>query len=114
MSSIWEAIVRQFEQHRNFVLATILSVQGSSPRKVGAKVLILDNGDIVGTIGGGLFEANVRDSALNAMESRTSSRLSFAFHGQDVGSDQMICGGSVEVLVEFVHPGAKTKDQIYR
>ncbi|MGO8878323.1 MAG: XdhC family aldehyde oxidoreductase maturation factor [Desulfomonilaceae bacterium] len=114
MSSIWEAIVRQFEQHRNFVLATILSVQGSSPRKVGAKVLILDNGDVVGTIGGGLFEANVRDSALNAMKSRTSSRLSFAFHGQDAGSDQMICGGSVEVLVEFVHPGAKTKEQIYR
>ena len=114
MSSIWEAIVRQFEQQRKFVLATILSVQGSSPRKVGAKVLILDNGDVVGTIGGGLFEANVRDFALNAIEDRTTSRLSFTFHGQDAGSDQMICGGSVEVLVEFVHPGSKTKEQIYR
>jgi len=114
MRSIWEAAVRQFEEQRNFVLATILSVQGSSPRKVGAKVLILDNGDVVGTIGGGLFEANVRDFALTAMENRTSSRHNFAFYGKDAGSDQMICGGSVDVLVEFIHSGAKTKEQIYR
>ena len=114
MSSIWEAVVRQFEEHRNFVLATILAVQTSFPRKLVAKALILDNGDVVGTIGGGLFEANLRDSAISAMKRRTLSRLSFAFHGKDAGSDQMICGGTVEVLVEFVHPGAKTHEQIYR
>ncbi|MGC8659279.1 MAG: XdhC family aldehyde oxidoreductase maturation factor [Desulfomonilaceae bacterium] len=113
MLSIWDAIVRQFEEKRNFVLATILDVQGSSPREVGAKALILDNGDVLGTIGGGLFEANVRESALVALKNRTSSRLNFAFYGNDAESDQMICGGSVDVLMEFFHPEAQTKNQIY-
>ncbi|MGC8605556.1 MAG: XdhC family protein, partial [Desulfomonilaceae bacterium] len=88
--------------------------QGSSPRKVGAKILILDNGDVIGTIGGGLFEANVRDFALKALQNRTSSRLIFSFYGNDAESDQMICGGSVDVLLEFIHPGANTKEKIYR
>lgn len=113
MFSIWESIVQQFEEKRSFVLATILDVQGSSPREVGAKAVILDNGDVIGTIGGGLFEANVRNFALDALKNQTSSRLNFAFYGNDAESDQMICGGSVDVLVEFVHPGAKTKNQIY-
>ncbi|MCX5873482.1 MAG: XdhC family protein [Deltaproteobacteria bacterium] len=81
MRLIWEAAVRQFEKKRNFVLATILSVQGSSPRQAGAKILVLDNGDVVGTIGGGLFEANVRDFATTALASKASSRLNFSFHG---------------------------------
>ncbi len=114
MPSIWEIGIRQFQERKKFVLATILSVQGSSPRQVGAKALILDNGDVVGTIGGGLFEANVRDFAMSALESGVSARLNFAFHGQDANSDQMICGGSVDVLVELIHPEATIKEQIYR
>jgi xanthine dehydrogenase accessory factor len=114
MRLIWEAAVRQFEKKRNFVLATILSVQGSSPRQVGAKILVLDNGDVVGTIGGGLFEANVRDFATTALASKASSRLNFSFHGGDAESDQMICGGSVDVLIEFIPASAKAKEHIYK
>ena len=112
MPSIWEIAIQQFQEKKKFVLATILSVKGSSPRQVGAKALILNNGDVVGTIGGGLFESNVRDFAMSAFESGVSARLNFTFHGQDANSDQMICGGSVDVLVELIQPEATIKGQI--
>ena len=114
MRQIWEAIVRQFDEKRNFALATILSVEGSSPRKVGAKILALDNGELVGTIGGGLFEANVCDVARVCLNSGVSVRRRFAFLGKDIESDQMICGGSVEVLIEFVSADSQIKEKIYR
>jgi xanthine dehydrogenase accessory factor len=108
MISVWRAALEEFQQGRDFVLATILDVRGSSPRHVGARFLVRRNGSIVGTIGGGLFEAEVRQFAASALESGTSHRALFSFTGKDSHSSQMICGGEAEVLVEFV----SAKDKI--
>lgn len=113
MRIILDAIVRQFEEERNFALGTILSVQGSSPRKIGTKMLFLANGDLVGTIGGGLFESKVCDVARACLESGATVRKKFAFLGDHVESDEMICGGAAEVLIEFVSAKSVVKRQIY-
>ncbi len=114
MRLIWETIVRQFDEHRNFVLATILAIEGSSPRKVGAKILVLDKGESVGTVGGGLFEAKVYDLARVCLDTGASTRSRFDFLGKDIESDQMICGGVAEVLIEYVSANSKIKEEIYR
>ncbi len=102
MISVWRAALEEFQQGRDFVFASILDVRGSSPRHVGTRFLVRRNGSIVGTIGGGLFEAEVQKFAASALESGTSHRALFSFTGKDSQSSQMICGGEVEVLVEFV------------
>ena len=102
MISVWRAALEEFRQGRDFVFASILDVRGSSPRHVGTRFLVRRNGSIVGTIGGGLFEAEVQKFAASALESGTSHRALFSFTGKDSQSSQMICGGEVEVLVEFV------------
>jgi len=113
MLLIWRAAVEEFERGRDFVLATILAVTGSSPRHVGTRFLVRRDGRIVGTIGGGLFEANVQKFALSALQEATSYRVLFAFQGKDSHSQEMICGGEAEVLVEFVSASDIIQNEIF-
>ncbi len=112
MISVWRAALEEFQQDRDFAFASILDVRGSSPRHVGTRFLVRRNGSIVGTIGGGLFEAEVQRFAAVALESGTSHRAVFSFTGKDSHSSEMICGGEVEVLVEFVSGGDKLLEEI--
>jgi len=102
MLSIWQAALDEHAKAQDFVLATILSVRGSSPRHVGTRFLVRGNGETVGTIGGGLFESQVREFALAAIRERMSHRRLFSFTGPDAQALEMICGGEAEVLLEFV------------
>lgn len=113
MLAIWKAAVEQFRLGHDFVLATIIEVRGSSPRHVGTRFLVRHDGSIVGTIGGGLFEAEVQKFAASALESRTSHHALFSFTGKDHLSAQMICGGEAEVLVEFVDVKDILKQQLF-
>ncbi|MBI5252210.1 MAG: XdhC family protein [Desulfomonile tiedjei] len=114
MLEIWKAAVEQFHHGNDFALATILAVRGSSPRHVGTRFLVRRNGSIVGTIGGGLFEAQVQQFAWDALKSGISHRALFSFQGKDAESAEMICGGDAEVLVEFVPAGDNAREQIFR
>lgn len=114
MAGLWESAVEQFDQGKDFVVATILSVHGSSPRHVGTRFLIKHDRSVVGTIGGGLFEASVLDLAVSALENRVSHRAFFSFQGKDALSTQMICGGDAEVLIEFVDVSDKGEEDVFR
>jgi len=114
MLEIWKAAVEQFQQGSDFALATILAVRGSSPRHVGTRFLVRRNGSIVGTIGGGLFEAQVRQFALEALENGISHRAHFSFQGKDANSIDMICGGDAEVLVEFVPSSDSVREHLFQ
>ncbi len=114
MSAIWKAAVEEFDRKQDFVLATIVLVHGSSPRHTGTHFLVRKEGSIVGTIGGGLFEANVQKFATEALKNGTSHRARFSFTGKDAESSDMICGGDAEVLVEFVSAADRVKEQLFR
>lgn len=113
MLAVWREAVEQFERGEDFVLATLISVQGSSPRHVGTRFLVCRDGSIVGTIGGGLLEADVQKFAAQALERGTSHRVSFSFRGRDAESEEMICGGNAEVLVEFVRADDELRKEIF-
>lgn len=113
MPAIWRAAVEQLGQGKNFVLATILSVEGSSPRHVGTRFIVCQDGVIIGTIGGGLFEADVRKLAMTVLEQGISHRVYFSFRGRDAESKEMICGGSAEVLLEYVDAGDRLREEIF-
>ena len=55
---IWSEALRTLERDKPFALATVINVRGSTPREVGAKMIIRDDGQF-GTIGGGCGEAEV-------------------------------------------------------
>ncbi len=113
MPSIWRAIQQESLSGRKFVVVTILSVKGSSPRHVGTRFIVKEDGSIVGTIGGGLFESQVRRLAAQALEDECSHRAEFAFTGKDARSTEMICGGTVEVLIEFIEAENKNYQSLF-
>ncbi len=113
MLDIWQAAVDECDQGRDCVLATILSVHGSSPRHVGTRFLVRGDGRTVGTIGGGLFESEVQELASVALKNRTSCRAQFSFTGPDSQSSRMICGGEADVLLEFVDSSDNKQSSIF-
>jgi xanthine dehydrogenase accessory factor len=91
-------------QGRAFVLATIIRQQGSAPRTAGTRMLITLEQEIVGTIGGGLLEAETMQTA-SRMGAETPARvLNFDLTNKDAAVMEMICGGLVQVLLDYIQP----------
>lgn len=74
---IYEEIVRLKKDGRSSALATIIQCIGSSPQKQGAKMLVRDDGSILGTLGGGCLEAEVIQNAFMAVRDGTPRNTSF-------------------------------------
>ena len=85
-------------------LATIVNVRGSIPSYESAKILVREDGSMIGTIGGGCVEAEVWSAARDAMAEEKPRHLTFSL-GQDAAYDNgLICGGQLDVFVEPVLP----------
>jgi hypothetical protein len=79
------------------VLATVMQVKGSTPREVGAKMLICANGQSIGTIGGGAGEAKVYRYALEIVTSGVKTIVDINLSGHRVQDTQGICGSMMKV-----------------
>ena len=103
---IWPEAVRTLERGKKFALATVINVRGSTPREVGAKMIVRDDGQF-GTIGGGCGEAEVFRKARLLLEEGQGARLTEIdltgdFDQQQIGT----CGGVMDVFVDILMPAA--------
>ena len=103
---IYEHIVELRRQGRRGAVATIVNVRGSIPSFQTAKMLVRDDGSIVGTIGGGCVEADVWQAAREVMESEKPRTLKFDLNQDPKYDTGLVCGGTLEVFVEPVLPPA--------
>jgi len=84
----------------NIALATVISTTASTPGKVGYKMLIWGkNQETIGTVGGGLIEAEIINKAESILPKTENQVLRFALDGAE-DDERGICGGSVEFLIE--------------
>lgn len=93
-------------------IATITGVKGSTPRKPGAKMLVLPDGQVFGTIGGGCGEADVRREALNALSLLTSTRYTVNMTNDIAEEEGMVCGGIMDVLIDIISPGPNEEKKL--
>src|SRR5579863_4655988 len=103
---IYEQIVQLRREGRRGAVATIVNVRGSIPSFRTAKMLVRDDGSIVGTIGGGCVEADVWQAAREVMESERPRTLTFDLNQDPKADTGLVCGGTLEVFVEPVLPQA--------
>jgi xanthine dehydrogenase accessory factor len=101
---IWTEALRTLERNKPFALATVINVRGSTPREVGAKMIVRDDGQF-GTIGGGCGEAEVFRKARLLLDEGTGARLAEVdltgdFDQQDIGT----CGGIMDVFIDLWSP----------
>ncbi len=103
---IYEHIVKLRQEGRRGAVATIVSAQGSIPSFKTAKMLVRDDGSIVGTIGGGCVEAEVWQAAREVMESEKPRTLSFNLNQNPKYDTGLICGGTLDIFLEPILPAA--------
>jgi xanthine dehydrogenase accessory factor len=94
---LYEEIVRLKKLGHASALATIVESKGSSPQKQGAKMLVRDDGTILGTLGGGCIEADVVAYARMAMHDGQPRSVPFELNEKDGG---LVCGGTITVYIE--------------
>jgi len=104
---LYEEIVRLRKDGRRGAVATIVNVRGSIPSFKTAKMLVRDDGSIVGTIGGGCVEAEVWQAAREVMESERPRTLSFDLNNDPKYDTGLVCGGTLEIFVEPILPPAE-------
>jgi xanthine/CO dehydrogenase XdhC/CoxF family maturation factor len=98
--SIYHQIKEFLDKGETLAVATIVSTKGSTPREVGAKMVVTAWGEILGTIGGGCGEADVKREAIEVIQTRQprSVRVDLL---DDISSDSpAVCGGIMNVFIE--------------
>lgn len=102
MRDVFRKINELIEKGERFAVATIIKTEGSTPRNVGAKMIVMPDGTTYGTIGGGHCETTAIVDAVEAISEGKPRIVSFTLTEQ--GGSGMICGGNMDVLVEPILP----------
>jgi xanthine dehydrogenase accessory factor len=111
--NLFKNIVELLQNGENFILATVLTRTGSAPRSTGARMIVHPDGRITGTVGGGTVEARVRQMAAEVFATGISTIREFVLSAND--SDLgMICGGRVDVLLQFIAADARLHLDFYK
>ena len=93
---VFAAAAEAIRKGRPAAMVTVIEIAGSAPRTSGARMLVYEGGEIVGTVGGGTFEYRLIEQAIEAIEQQHPRR--YAVHlTRDLG---MCCGGAMEAFVE--------------
>src|SRR5881628_557478 len=100
----YEQMSRLLGAGRTVVVATLVDSQGSTPRCFGAKMIVVDTGETLFTIGGGAFEALVIEGAREAIRQGRGFEKEYRFTEQGDNALGMVCGGTARVLFEVVRP----------
>ena len=93
-----------------FVLATIVHRRGATPRTAGSKMIITCEGRGIGTIGGGLLEADVMARAADLIRNGRSELMHVDLSGDVISTMDMICGGRVDILLACIPPTPLNRD----
>jgi len=101
---LFEEIVRMRKAGLRGALATIVHTNGSIPSYESSRMLVREDGSIVGTIGGGCVEADVWAAAKEVMLKESPRKMTFQLNNEASYDNGLICGGTLEVFVEPILP----------
>lgn len=101
---VYEALIQERNAGRACALATIVNVVGSVPSYATAKLLLKEDGSIVGTVGGGAAEAAVMTAAQEVLATGKPQLVSFDLHENPRMDIGMVCGGTFDLFIEAIRP----------
>lgn len=101
---LYQALLEKFALGRTCALATVVSTRGSTPRKVGAKMLVDPERGLVGTVGGGCGEGEVIEAAREVLKSGEPRMVRVDLTRDFLSWSPAVCGGIMDVFVEAVAP----------
>ena len=98
--TIYPEFLFRLESQERIALATIIEAEGATPQVPGASALFGEKGLLLGTLGGGILEAEAGKRALLCLKKRSSVYYRFDLKGEDLASGEPVCGGFVWILVD--------------
>jgi xanthine dehydrogenase accessory factor len=101
---VFAALTEALERGEEVALVTIVSSTGSTPQRVGAKMLVYADGRTVGTIGGGCYENDAFWKARETIKARRPLNVKYELTDDIAEETGLICGGQMEVFIEPVEP----------
>jgi xanthine dehydrogenase accessory factor len=104
MNEVYAAIVEVVARGGRGALVTIVRATGSTPQRVGAKMLVLEDGTLVGTIGGGCYESDAFQRARQVIGSGRPELVHYELNDDVAEENGLICGGQMDVFIEPVAP----------
>lgn len=100
MKETLHALMTATDEETPVVLATVIQVEGASPAQPGFKLLVRDDGTVVGNVGGGELEAHIRQDAQKVLAEGRPRTVHYALREAGPDALQMLCGGDVTVFLE--------------
>ena len=101
---VFAAVADALERGEPAALVTIVATTGSTPQRVGAKMLVFGDGRIVGTIGGGCYENDAFWKAREAIKTRRPEVVHYELSDDFAQETGLICGGQMDVYIEPIEP----------
>lgn len=108
MKTLLKLMQKQIEKQADFMIVSVVSSSGSSPRSQGAWMLIDEEGRISGTIGGGAIEYQSERLAQQLLQEKKNHLEHFRLYPNEVADIGMICGGNVDVFFQYVDTQSAT------
>ncbi|HVS64672.1 MAG TPA: XdhC family protein [Thermoanaerobaculia bacterium] len=100
MLEILDDIDRWRAEGQRVAIATVIKTVGSTPRPLGSKMAVSEQGSIAGSVSGGCIEGAVFEEAQGVLRDGEPRRVSFGISDEQAWEVGLSCGGTVEVLVE--------------
>src|SRR5213083_3026578 len=101
---VFAAVAEALERGEAAALVTIVAAHGSTPQRVGAKMLVFNDGRTVGTIGGGCYENDAFWKAREAITARKPQLVHYELSDDFAQETGLICGGQMDVYIEPIEP----------
>lgn len=106
MQDIWNELLQWTSAGRPLALARVIQTWGSSPRGVGAAMIVGEDLQVAGSVSGGCIEGAVIEEALQVLKTGVPRKISYGVEDEKAWSVGLSCGGQVTVLVEKHLAGA--------
>jgi xanthine dehydrogenase accessory factor len=97
---VFAAIGEALSRGEEAALVTIVSSNGSTPQRVGAKMLVFADGRIIGTVGGGCYENDAIGKARQVLATRKACTVRYDLNDDFAEETGLVCGGQMEVFIE--------------
>ncbi|MDO4518157.1 MAG: XdhC/CoxI family protein [Bacillota bacterium] len=98
-------IARKFiEENIDFAIARVIETKGSTPRKRGAALIMIEDGGRFGTVGGGLLEAKTEELCKEVLKTKKGVTYEFILNEEAKGDNALAmgCGGDARIQVDYI------------
>ena len=100
----YQQVLKAKKENKVYAIATVVKTEGDTPRKAGAKMLVLADGSGYGTVGGGIVEKQTIADCLAVMKSGQTLLKTYSAVSRETADKGMVCGNNMTV---FIEPGER-------